>query len=290
MTRLQELHSESRSEPVARQPQAGLASPAASSQRWVERGVRGITSNPSIFQKAIAGEPAYDEQFSDLIERGTSIEDTLLGSRHHRHRATRWPSSARCTTRATARTATCRSRWHPAWPGTPRAPPPPPASCTTLIDQPNLYVKIPGTAEGLPAIQQMITEGRSINVTLLFSLERYGEVIEAYLAGLEGLPTATCSTSSSVASFFVEPGRHRGRQAAGADRHGRGARAAGQGGGGERPARLRAVPRAVLGPRWEALAARGARVQRPLWASTSAKNPAYPDTLYVDDLDRAATR
>ena len=109
-------------------------------------------------------------------------------------------------------------------------------------------MKIPGTAEGLPAIQQMIAEGRSINVTLLFSLERYGEVIEAYLAGLEALPRATCRTVSSVASFFVS------RVDTEVDRRLEAIGTAealalqGQGRGRQRPAGLRAVPRALRRP------------------------------------------
>jgi transaldolase len=152
-----------------------------------------------------------------------------------------------------------------------------------LIDEPNLYVKIPGTAEGLPAIQQVIADGKSINITLLFSLERYGEVIEAYLAGLEACE-GDLHHVSSVASFFVS------RVDTEVDKRLEEI-------GTERALQLRgkaAVANAQLayelfgkrfsGSRWEALAARGARLQRPLWASTSAKNPAYPDTLYVDNL------
>jgi transaldolase len=151
------------------------------------------------------------------------------------------------------------------------------------IDRPNLYVKIPGTKEGLPAIQTMISEKRSINVTLLFGLERYAEVIESYLAGLEAA-SGDLSGVSSVASFFVS------RVDAEVDRR---LEAIGT----EQALALRgraAVANAQLayelflhtfsGPRWEALADRGARLQRPLWASTSTKNPSYPDTLYVDSL------
>jgi transaldolase len=156
---------------------------------------------------------------------------------------------------------------------------------STTIGQPNLYVKIPGTKAGLPAIRQMISEGRPINVTLLFSIERYGEVIDAYLEGLEQAgPDVDLSRVASVASFFVS------RVDTEVDRRLEGI-------GTERALALRgkaAVANAQMayqlflerfsGPRWEALAAKGARVQRPLWASTSAKNPAYADTLYVDTL------
>ena len=155
------------------------------------------------------------------------------------------------------------------------------------IAAPNLFVKIPATAEGVPAIQAMIAEGRSINITLIFSLTRYEQVIEAYLSGLEALVERGGDPSRvhSVASFFVSRVDTRGRPAPA-----------------RRPAPRRrwrcavrpAIAQAKLayrlfrerfaGARWERLAALGARPQRPLWASTSTKNPAYPDTLYVDSL------
>ena len=160
------------------------------------RGVRGITSNPTIFQKAIESPADYDEQFGELDRRRRRRSRTRTGTSSRATSATALrilrpvydesdgvdgyvsvevaPSLARDTD------GHHRER---------------PRCCTRPIDEPNLYVKIPGTAEGLPAIQQMIAEGRSINVTLLFGLERYGEVIEAYLAGLEALrrrPVAAC--------------------------------------------------------------------------------------------------
>ena len=144
-------------------------------------------------------------------------------------------------------------------------------------------MKIPGTVEGLPAVQQMIAEGRNINVTLIFSLERYEGVIEAYIAGLEACPGAL-SRVSSVASFFVSRVDNevdRRLDAIGTpealDLRGKVAVA------NARVAYQQFLER-FSGPRWETLADRGARVQRPLWASTSTKNPAYPDTLYVDQL------
>jgi transaldolase len=152
-----------------------------------------------------------------------------------------------------------------------------------VIDRPNLFVKVPATAEGVPAIRQMIAEGCNINVTLIFSLERYAEVIEAYLSGLEARD-GDLSHVASVASFFVS------RVDTEVDRR---LDAIGT------PEALALKSRAAVanaklayqlflsefsGPRWQALAARGARVQRPLWASTSTKDPSLPDTLYVDEL------
>ncbi len=159
------------------------------------------------------------------------------------------------------------------------------------IDRPNVLVKIPATPECVPSIRQMIAEGRSINVTLIFSLTRYAEVIEAYLSGLEALAASgvdDLSGVASVASFFVSrvdtevDKRIEAAVADGADADLltlRGTAAVAQ-------AKLAYALFAdrFAGPRWEALAARGARVQRPLWASTSTKNPAYPDLAYVDTL------
>jgi transaldolase len=148
-------------------------------------------------------------------------------------------------------------------------------------------VKIPGTEEGLPSIRTMIGEGRSINVTLIFSVSRYVEVMEAYISGLEDAVAAgqeDLSTIASVASFFIS------RTDTEVDRRLEEV-------GSEDALSLRgktAVAQAQVayqrfvetfsGPRWDALSARGAQVQRPLWASTSTKNPSYSQTLYVDEL------
>jgi transaldolase len=151
----------------------------------------------------------------------------------------------------------------------------------------NLMVKIPGTFEGLGAIEQMIAEGRNINVTLIFSLERYEQVMDAYITGLEryaATPGARLETVASVASFFisrVDTETDRRLESLGSPEalalRGKAAVA-------QAKLAYQMFGAAFSGPRWESLAARGARVQRPLWASTSTKNPAYPDTLYVDEL------
>jgi transaldolase len=154
------------------------------------------------------------------------------------------------------------------------------------ICEPNLLVKIPATAAGVPAIKAMIGEGRNINVTLVFSLARYGEVLEAYLSGLESLSRQVTDLSgvSSVASFFVsrvDSEVDRRLQEVGTDEalalRGRAAVA-------QAKSAFQLFRTVHSGERWERLAERGARVQRPLWASTSTKNPRYPDTLYVDAL------
>jgi len=249
---------------------------------WVERGIRGLTSNPSIFEKAISAGTAYDEQFGDLIAGGASVVDAYwelvaadirgaLEVLRPVHAATEGVDGyvsvevAPELARDSAGTEAAARRLH------------------EELDAPNLYVKIPGTAEGLAPIQTMIAEGRSINVTLIFSLERYVEVMEAYLAGLEAAE-GDLSRISSVASFFIS------RVDTEVDRRlteigtpealalrGKAAVAQGQ-------VAYQRFLETFSGPRWEALAARGARVQRPLWASTSTKDPSYPDTLYVDEL------
>jgi transaldolase len=154
------------------------------------------------------------------------------------------------------------------------------------IDRPNLLVKIPATAEGVPAVRQMITEGRSINITLIFSIERYREVMDAYLSGLEACAAAggDVSTINSVASFFVsrvDTETDRRLETIGTPEalalRGKAAVAQAQ-------LAYQLFRHQFSGPRWDALAAKGAKVQRPLWASTSTKNPDYPDLLYVDSL------
>ena len=255
--------------------------------RWVERGVRGITSNPSIFQKAMSTGTDYDEQFTSLLAANTSVEESywqlVIDDIHHALEILRpvYDSSDGVDgyvsvevdptlARDTAGTeVAARHLWD-------------------TIAQPNLYVKIPATAEGVPAIRQMIAEGRSINVTLIFSIERYAEVIEAYISGLEAYhhehPDADLSRISSVASFFIsrvdtEVDRRLDTIGSPAALHLRGRAAVAQAKVAYAMFRAR-----FAGERWERLVRSGARAQRPLWASTSVKNAAYPDTLYIDDL------
>jgi transaldolase len=247
-------------------------------------GIRGVTSNPTIFQKAMTSTDVYDADFARLIEGG-SVEQAF------------WEMASADVTAAL-------EIFHPLYEqsgasdgfvslevsptlaydteGTVRDA----REFHKRIAMPNLLVKIPATKQGVPAIRQMISEGRNINVTLIFSLERYGEVIEAYLAGLEYLAQAGGDVARvhSVASFFVsrvdtEVDRRLERLGAEVADRLRGKAAVAQ-------AKLayQLFLERFSGPRWEALAAKGAHVQRPLWASTSTKNPAYPDLLYVDNL------
>jgi transaldolase len=281
-TKLQQLHEEQDQSPWLDNLKRGWIT-SGELENWVERGVRGITSNPTIFQKAIESTDAYDDQFRQLVGGGETVElsywDLVTTDIRNALQILRpvYDSSDGIDGFVSVEVAPGLARDTN---GTIEAA----RHLSSTIDQPNLYVKIPGTAEGLPAIQKMISEGRSINVTLLFSLQRYEEVIEAYLSGLEACTHPDLSNISSVASFFVsrvDTEADRRLEAIGTDQ----------------ALALRgklAVANAQLayklfldrfsGPRWEALAAKGARVQRPLWASTSTKNPAYRDTLYVDEL------
>jgi transaldolase len=155
-----------------------------------------------------------------------------------------------------------------------------------MVDRPNLFIKIPATPEGLPAITQAISEGISVNVTLIFSLQRYGEVIDAYLAGLEQAKAAGRDLSQirSMASFFVS--RVDAEVDARLDKLGTAEASALRGKAAIANARLayELFERRFAGERWQALRASGAQIQRPLWASTSTKDPAFPDTMYVTEL------
>ncbi len=249
---------------------------------WVERGVRGVTSNPTIFQKAIAGSDEYDDQFRALVRDGASAVDAYwdmviadIGDALRLLRPVH-DESAGVDGFVSLEVAPELARDGDATVAAAR-------DLHARIAEPNLFVKVPATAPGVEAVRSLIAEGHSINVTLIFGLDRYDEVMEAYMAGLEACE-GDLSRVASVASFFVsrvdtEVDRRLeaiGTEAALALR-GRAAVAQAQ------LAYARFLDR-FQGPRWQALAARGARVQRPLWASTSTKNPAYPDTLYVDTL------
>ncbi len=252
-------------------------------QMMEEDAVVGVTSNPTIFQKAISQGSSYDEQLRELLGHEQDAKEIFvalagrdIGEACDLMRNV-WdegrglsgyvsmevdPTLAYDTdgTLAEAR------RLH------------------ALVDRPNLYVKIPGTAPGLPAIEEMIAAGKSINVTLIFALERHREVMEAYIRGIERLVEGGGDPRpvSSVASFFVS------RVDTETDK-----RLDAIGGHDELKGRL-AVANARLayqnwkevfaGERWEALAAKGASKQWCLWASTSTKNPAYRDVLYVEEL------
>lgn len=255
-------------------------------QSWIDRGVRGITSNPSIFQKAIESGDEYTPQFRDLVNGGSSIGDAYwelvvadIRSALGLLRPT-FDSSAGVDGYVSVEVAPSLAHDGP---GTEVAA----RHLDDLIDAPNLYVKIPATVAGVGAIAAMIAESRSINVTLIFSLERYADVMEAYISGLEralASGTEDLSGISSVASFFisrVDVEVDKRLDAIGTPEalalRGKAAYTQGQ-------LAYEMFLSTFSGDRWDALAAHGARVQRPLWASTSTKNASYPDTLYLDTL------
>jgi transaldolase len=248
-----------------------------------EDAVVGVTSNPTIFQKAMAEGDWYDDQLRDVMADEDDAKEVFIRVASDDIReacelfGSVWdgtegldgyvsfevdPTLAH-DTEATIAEA---QRMH------------------DTIDRPNLYVKIPATKAGLPAIEEMIARGRNVNVTLIFSLERYAEVAEAYIRGVERLVEAggDPTTVTSVASFFVS------RVDTEADK-----RLDAIGGHDHLKGRL-AIANAKLayqrykeiftGPRWERLAAEGASPQRCLWASTSTKSPEYRDVMYVEEL------
>ena len=251
-----------------------------------ESGVRGLTSNPSIFQKAIQGSADYDEQFNEIAaDDGNIVDDYWSLVIRDIHGACDVFSKMYDHSNGVdgyVSVEVAPSLAHDG-PGTEAAA----RHLHERINRRNLMVKIPGTAEGLGPIQQMISEGRSINVTLIFSIPRYADVMEAYISGLEQFaadPEADLSQVASVASFFIS--RVDVEVDKRLDANGSDEALALRGKAAVAQAKLafKLFTETFSGPRWEALATRGARVQRPLWASTSTKNPEYPDTLYVDEL------
>jgi transaldolase len=249
----------------------------------VRDGVVGVTSNPTIFQGAIAEGDAYDDQIRELSASESDPKEIFLALARDDIRDAcdvlrpvwdegdgkdGWVSLEVDPNLAHDTDATIAEakRLH------------------ALVEKPNLLIKIPATPEGLPAIEQTIAAGIPVNVTLIFSLDRHREVAEAYVRGLERLVQSggDPSTIASVASFFVS------RVDTEADRR------LDEAGGHDELKGTLAIANAKLayetyeqvfsGPQWEALAAKGATPQRCLWASTSTKNPEYRDVIYVEEL------
>ncbi len=265
-----------------------------------EDGVAGVTSNPTIFHKAITAGSTYDQEISDLVSGGAGTEEIMealmlkdigLAAAELRpvYEATGSldgfvsievaPGLAYDTMATEADVRRIRA----------------------LLPHPNVLVKVPATADGVAAIHDLIGSGYSINVTLIFSLERYREVMDAYLSGLEMLAARRSAGEDlpvlhevrSVASFFVsrvdslvDKRLDELKTQAGDLGKAAGFYEALKGKAAVANAKeaYRLFRQAFSGPRWEALKAQGANVQRPLWASTSTKNPAYPDVMYVEEL------
>ncbi|MGH2387518.1 MAG: transaldolase [Chloroflexota bacterium] len=261
-------------------------------QRLIDQGIVGLTSNPTIFQKAIGSGTDYDQALGALVREGKSVEEIydglVLEDIGHATRILRQvydrtkggdgfasievlPGLAHDT----AKSISEGSRYF------------------NFLKVPNVMIKIPGTPEGVPAIRKLTSDGVNVNITLLFSLESYRAIANAFIEGLEKRVEAgkPIGNISSVASFFVsrvdtavdtlldqkakdDPG-HAGQYEA---LRGKAAIA------NAKLAYADVYLKLFNGPRWDALAAKGARRQRPLWASTSTKNPAYRDVLYVEEL------
>jgi transaldolase len=248
-----------------------------------EDAVVGVTSNPTIFQKAISHGDAYDEQMREVLQTEDDPKEVFLklavadvieacdllrqvwdgGHGQDGYVSIEVDPNLAFDTEATIAEA---QRLH------------------ELVDRPNCFVKIPATKPGLPAIEEMIARGRNINVTLIFSLERYAEVVESYLRGLERLVESGGDPGpvASVASFFVsrvdtEADRRLDESGAPRDLKGKLAIA-------NAKLAYQRYEELHAGERWEALKAKGARTQRCLWASTSTKNPEYRDVMYVEEL------
>jgi transaldolase len=252
-------------------------------RRMVEEGVVGVTSNPTIFQKSISGSDLYDDQLRELARRGVSPKEAFL-------ELARVDIQNACDLMKPVYERTGGLDGYVSLEVSPdlaydtEATVEEAVRLHELVDRENLMVKIPATREGLPAIEEMISRGKSINVTLIFSLERYRAVTQAYFRGVKRLVDSGGDPSkvASVASFFVS------RVDTEVDR-----RLDELGGPEELKGRL-AVANAKLayevfketfaGPEWEELESRGATKQRPLWASTSTKNPEYRDVVYVEEL------
>lgn len=251
----------------------------------IDSGIRGLTSNPTIFQKAIQDSTDYDRQFFALKEQGLSTVDIywelvrqdirdaadcfgdlyVQSNGHDGYVSVEVDPSLAHDAKGTL--AAARQLW-------------------SDFNRPNIMVKVPATPESLPVIRTLIAEGCNVNVTLIFSLDRYQDVLESYIAGLNDRLDAGLDLASvaSVASFFIsrvdtEVDQRLDAIGTEAARKLKGRAAVAQG-----CLAYELFQRVIDDDRWRRIAAAGGRVQRPLWASTSTKNPAYPDTLYVDSL------
>jgi transaldolase len=250
-----------------------------------DKHVVGVTSNPTIFAKALAGADAYAAQIADLARRGVSLDEAtrmittydvrwacdVLRPEYDASDGVDGRVSLEVDPRLAHETDKTVAEAGALW---------------WLVDRPNLFIKIPATPEGVPAITATLAQGISVNVTLIFGLERYAEVIDAFFAGLEQAKANghDLSTLASVASFFVS------RVDTEVDKRLDAI-------GGPEADKLRATAaianarlayqlyeQKFASDRWKALAAAGAKPQRPLWASTSTKDPNLRDTLYVEEL------
>src|SRR6267378_113284 len=266
--------------------------------RLRDEGVSGVTSNPTIFEKAISGSNDYDEALVKLVRAGHKPEEIL------------WELIVEDVSAAADvfRPVYDRTKGHDGFVSIEVSPTVANSTRRTIAyaedlrkrcRRPNVMVKIPATIEGIPAIYDQISKGHNINITLIFSVDRYGEVMEAYLSGLEKLHKqgGELRNVASVASFFVsrvdtkvdkilaqkielstDPAQKRALE-----------RLYGKAAIANSKIAYERFRQTFSGPRWEKLKKAGAQLQRPLWASTSTKDPRYPDTYYVEELIGADT-
>ncbi|WP_034269471.1 transaldolase [Actinospica robiniae] len=250
-----------------------------------DKHVTGVTTNPTIFQKAISGSDTYNPQIAELAVRRVSVDEAIrmITTRDVRDAAdvlrpvydrtdgvdgrVSIEVDPRLAHRTDATTAEAKQLW---W----------------LVDRDNVLIKIPATRAGLPAITAVLAEGISVNVTLIFSLQRYREVMDAFVAGIEQAKANGHDVSKiqSVASFFVsrvDTEIDKRLKAIGGDEA---KSLLGQAAVANARLAYEAFEEVFSSDRWAPLKAAGATAQRPLWASTGVKDPAYKDTLYVDDL------
>ncbi len=256
-------------------------------EKYIERGITGVTSNPSIFEKAITGCSIYDEDIARLAEEGETAQDIYENlAISDIKRAADFLRPIYDATDGLDGYVSLEANPHLAFDkaGTISEI----RRLFKLIERPNVMFKVPGTIEGIPAVEDLIAAGINVNVTLIFSVRYYDYIAEAYIKGLERLNASggDISKMASVASFFVS------RIDSAVDKTlkdlsidslmGKTAVA-------NAKMAYAKFNRIFRGERWEKLASKGARVQRLLWASTSTKNPDYSDTLYVDELIGAHT-
>jgi transaldolase len=280
MTKLQELENLGQSIWIDYISRSFIAS--GELKKLVDNGLRGVTSNPTIFEKAIAGSTVYNEDLRSLVHEGKTVNeiyeflvfddirraaDILLPVYEKTGGLDGYVSLEVDPNLAHETEATIREG----------------RRLFAALERPNVMIKVPATPAGIPAIEILTGEALNVNVTLIFSLEQYEAVAKAYIAGLEKLNSSggDLAKVGSVASFFIS------RVDSAVDE------ALERIGSTEMQGKI-AVDQAKMayarfkeifsGKKWERLAAKGSRLQRPLWASTSTKDPVYPDTLYVDNL------
>ncbi|XP_024366475.1 uncharacterized protein [Physcomitrium patens] len=259
-----------------------LRRPVTMLEPFIKSGVRGVTSNPTIFEKAITGSAEYDDQFRQCIKEGKNVEeaywelvikdiqdacDLFLPLYEKSAGGDGYISVEVSPLLANETQATIDSAKY----------------LHKRVNRPNVLIKIPATLECIESIKQVIASSISVNVTLIFSLARYEKVIDAYIAGLEAVQ-GDLSKIASVASFFVSRVDSLVDKKLNAIGTKEALELKGKAANAQAALAFKLYQEKFSGPRWEALAKRGAQKQRVLWASTGVKDPSYPDTLYVNPL------